>query len=67
MKSTTDMQAGISKTKQRQMSFEVHISPIFLGCHIWAWSETRPIKAESINGDATSKNKKGIPSIPWNN
>ena len=29
MKSTTDIQTGKSKTKQRQMQFQIHINLIF--------------------------------------
>ena len=29
MKSTTDMQTGTSQTEQRQMPFQMNISPIF--------------------------------------
>ena len=67
MKSTTDMQTGKSKTKQRQMPFQMYISPIFQCGNIQAWCETRPTTAESMYGDATSRNKKETPSIPWNN
>ena len=60
MKSTTDMQTGKSKTKQRQIPFQMPISPIFQWGHIQAWCETIPMKAESTYGDATYTNKKGV-------
>ena len=39
MKSTTEIQTGQFKTKQRQMPFQVHISPIFQQVYIQAWHE----------------------------
>ena len=36
-------------------------------CFGEAWHETWPAKTQSTNGGAFLKNKKGTPSIPWNN
>ena len=48
------MQTGKSKTKLRQMPFQVQISPIFGEMR----SETRPMKVINSYRDVTSKNKK---------
>ena len=68
MKSTTDMQIDKSKTKQRQMPFQMHISSIFgevISRH-GVTPDSQQLKAPP-NEDATSKNKNESPSIPWNN
>ena len=61
------MHTGKSKTKQRQMPFQMHISPIFGEVISRNGVKPYPQKPERTYGDATSKNKIGTPSIPWNN
>ena len=67
MKSTTDMQTDKSKTKQRQMPFQITLVPFFSEVISRHGVKPGPQKLKVFAEMPPPKAKNVTPSIPWNN